>query len=72
MAEHQVDPHAFLAYVHDIEMDVLQADAPLVAALARLPGRKLVFTNGDGPMRSRYWSGWAWAAVSRRCTTSMR
>jgi putative hydrolase of the HAD superfamily len=49
MAEHQVDPHAFLAYVHDIEMDVLQADAPLVAALARLPGRKLVFTNGDGP-----------------------
>jgi putative hydrolase of the HAD superfamily len=49
MAEHQVDPHAFLAYVHDVEMDVLQADAPLVAALARLPGRKLVFTNGDGP-----------------------
>ncbi len=49
MAEHQVDPHAFLAYVHDIEMDLLQADAPLVAALARLPGRKLVFTNGDGP-----------------------
>lgn len=49
MAEHQVDPHAFLAYVHDIEMDVLQADAPLVAALARLPGRKLVFTNGDRP-----------------------
>ena len=49
MAEHQVDPHAFLAYVHDIEMDVLQEDAPLVAALARLPGRKLVFTNGDGP-----------------------
>jgi len=49
MAEHQVDPHAFLAYVHAIEMDVLQADAPLVAALARLPGRKLVFTNGDGP-----------------------
>lgn len=49
MAHHQVDPHAFLAYVHDIEMDVLEQDAPLAAAIARLPGRKLVFTNGDKP-----------------------
>ena len=49
MSEHQVDPHVFLAYVHDIEMDVLEADAPLAAAIARLPGRKLVFTNGDKP-----------------------
>ena len=49
MAEHDVDPHAFLSYVHDIEMDALQADAPLAAALAKLPGRKIVFTNGDAP-----------------------
>ncbi|SFP73973.1 pyrimidine 5'-nucleotidase [Sphingomonas rubra] len=49
MAEHQVDPHAFLDYVHDIEMEVLEEDLPLAAALARLPGRKLVFTNGDRP-----------------------
>jgi len=49
MAEHDVDPAAFLAYVHDIEMDVLEADAPLAAAIAKLPGRKLVFTNGDKP-----------------------
>jgi putative hydrolase of the HAD superfamily len=49
MREHAVDPHAFLAYVHDVEMDVLEEDAPLAAAIARLPGRKLVFTNGDKP-----------------------
>lgn len=49
MAEHDVDPHAFLAYVHDIEMDALEHDAPLAAALAKLPGRKIVFTNGDAP-----------------------
>ncbi|PZQ58920.1 MAG: pyrimidine 5'-nucleotidase [Sphingomonas taxi] len=49
MAEHHVDPHAFLAYVHDIEMDALEHNAPLAAALAKLPGRKLVFTNGDKP-----------------------
>ena len=53
MAEHDVDPHDFLADVHDIEMDALEHDAPLVAAIARLPGRKLVFTNGDAPYALR-------------------
>ncbi len=53
MAEHDVDPHAFLAYVHDIEMDVLEENAPLAAAIAALPGRKLVFTNGDKPYALR-------------------
>ena len=47
MAEHGVDPHRFLAHVHDIEMDVLKEDRRLVEAVARLPGRKLIFTNGD-------------------------
>ena len=49
MAEHDVDPHAFLAYVHDIELDVLAHDALLAERIAALPGRKLVFTNGDAP-----------------------
>jgi putative hydrolase of the HAD superfamily len=53
MTEHHVDPHAFLAYVHDVEMDVLEEDAPLAAAIAQLPGRKLVFTNGDRPYALR-------------------
>ncbi|HEU0045963.1 pyrimidine 5'-nucleotidase [Sphingomonas sp.] len=53
MAEHGVDPHHFLTDVHDIEMDVLEHDAPLAAAIARLPGRKLVFTNGDAPYAAR-------------------
>ena len=49
MREHAVDPHVFLAHVHDVEMAVLEENAPLAAAIARLPGRKLVFTNGDRP-----------------------
>ena len=53
MREHDVDPHHFLADVHDVEMDVRAHDAPLVAAIARLPGRKLVFTNGDAPYALR-------------------
>jgi putative hydrolase of the HAD superfamily len=53
MREHAVDPHEFLAHVHDIEMDALEENAPLAAAIARLPGRKLVFTNGDRPYALR-------------------
>ena len=53
MAEHDIDPHAFLSYVHDIEMDVLGENAPLAAAIARLPGRKIVFTNADAPYAGR-------------------
>ena len=53
MADHGVDPHDFLNDVHDIEMDVLVENAPLAAAIAKLPGRKLVFTNGDAPYAGR-------------------
>lgn len=53
MADHGVDPHEFLADVHDIELDVLDHNAPLAAAIARLPGRKIVFTNGDAPYAAR-------------------
>jgi len=53
MEAHGTDPFEFLAYVHDIEMDVLEHNAPLAAAIARLPGRKLVFTNGDLPYASK-------------------
>ena len=49
MAEHGVDPHAFLEDVHAIELDALAEDRRLIGAIARLPGRKLVFTNGDAP-----------------------
>ena len=53
MTEHEVDPHEFLADVHAIEMDVLREDRRLVNAIARLPGRKLIFTNGDTPYAER-------------------
>jgi putative hydrolase of the HAD superfamily len=51
--EHDVDPHVFLNYVHDIPMDRLRPDAALKSALAALPGRKIVFTNGDAPYAAR-------------------
>ncbi len=47
MADHAIDPHHFLDFVHDIDMSPLVADPALPGLLAALPGRKLVFTNGD-------------------------
>ena len=44
---HQADPHQFLREVHDVPLDLLTADPALRAAVARLPGRRLVFTNGS-------------------------
>ena len=47
MAHHGVAPEPFLTEVHDVAMDSLERDEALRLALARLPGRRLVFTNGD-------------------------
>ena len=47
MQTHDIDPHEFLAFVHDIEMGALVEDRRLVEGIAELPGRKLIFTNGD-------------------------
>ncbi len=46
MTLHNVPPKAFLDHVHDLDVTVIPEDPMLGAALARLPGRKLVFTNG--------------------------
>jgi putative hydrolase of the HAD superfamily len=53
MAEHDVDPHDFLADVHAIALDRVAPDARLARGLGRLPGRKFVFTNGDAPYARR-------------------
>jgi putative hydrolase of the HAD superfamily len=47
MSERGVDPRRFLDYVHEIDMSRVAAAPALRAALAELPGRKLVFTNAD-------------------------
>lgn len=47
MLVHGIEPAAFLDYVHDIDHSVLAAAPDLDDALAGLPGRKLVFTNGS-------------------------
>ncbi len=46
-AAYGIDPHEFLDVVHDVSHDRLTPDPELRAAIARLPGRRLVFTNGS-------------------------
>ncbi|MGL4242997.1 MAG: pyrimidine 5'-nucleotidase [Beijerinckiaceae bacterium] len=41
------DPEEFMDYVHDIDRSRLIIDHSLDAALASLPGRKLILTNGS-------------------------
>ncbi len=53
MMHHGVDPHHFLDDVHAIALDRLRPDPRLARGLGRLPGRKLVFTNGDAPYARR-------------------
>ena len=53
MREHQVDAHQFLEDVHAIPLDRIDRDERLERGLARLPGRKLIFTNADEPYARR-------------------
>ncbi len=53
MREHDVDPGPYLNEVHDISLDHLEVDADLVAHIAALPGRRIVYTNGCAPYAER-------------------
>jgi len=47
MAEHDVDPWDFLNDVHDINMQHMNPAPDLAARILALPGRRIVYTNGD-------------------------
>ncbi|MBC7579856.1 pyrimidine 5'-nucleotidase [Tardiphaga sp.] len=47
MTEHGVSADDFLAYVHEIDHSPLEPNPAMGAAIAQLPGRKLILTNGS-------------------------
>lgn len=53
MHHHGTDPHEFLEYVHDISLERIAADQELNTHIRALPGRRLIFTNGDAPYALR-------------------
>ena len=53
MDEHGIDPDPYLLEVHEIALDALVPDPALAAAIAALPGRRIVYTNGTAPYARR-------------------
>ncbi|HEV8680032.1 MAG TPA: HAD-IA family hydrolase, partial [Stellaceae bacterium] len=47
MTVDNIDPHDFLAFVHDIDLAGVPPDPALVAAIRQLDGQKIVHTNGS-------------------------
>jgi putative hydrolase of the HAD superfamily len=45
---HGVDPADYHAMFDDLPLEGLTPDPALIAAIARLPGRRLIFTNANG------------------------
>ena len=46
MTEHGMNPDDYLAFVHQIDHSPLEPNPALGAAIEKLPGRKLILTNG--------------------------
>ncbi len=53
MTHHGVDPDPYLVEVHEIDFSILAPDPGLKAGIARLPGRRIVYTNGSAPYAHR-------------------
>jgi putative hydrolase of the HAD superfamily len=47
MTEHGIHADDYLAYVHKIDHSPLEPNPTMGAAIAKLPGRKLILTNGS-------------------------
>jgi len=53
MVNHGVDPDEYHAVFADLSLEVLARDHELIAAIQRLPGRRLIFTNADASHAQR-------------------
>ncbi len=53
MRHHAVEPGDFYDYVHDVDLALIREDKRMIGAIARLPGRRIVFTNGNAPYAHR-------------------
>jgi putative hydrolase of the HAD superfamily len=47
MTEHDINANDFLAFVHEIDHSPLEPNPVMGAAIEKLPGRKLILTNGS-------------------------
>ena len=47
MKNHNIDPHQFLEFVHNIDYSFLKKNEKLNKEIKNLPGKKIIFTNGS-------------------------
>ena len=47
MKHYQIQPNEFLKFVHDVDLSKLKKCSRLFKEIKHLPGRKIVYTNGD-------------------------
>lgn len=53
MDVHGIDPWPYLLDVHDIDFTALTPDPDLARRIGALPGRRIVYTNGDAPYAAK-------------------
>ena len=53
MTEYDMDGEEFLHFVHDIYVSDMNKDLELAELLSKLPGRRLIYTNGSVPHAKR-------------------
>ena len=53
MTEYDMDAEEFLHFVHDIDVSDMNKDLELAELLSKLPGRRLIYTNGSVPHAKR-------------------
>jgi putative hydrolase of the HAD superfamily len=53
MRHHSIDTDAYLTEVHEIDFSVIAPDPALAGAIAALPGRRIIYTNGTKPYAER-------------------
>ena len=58
MTEHGMKPDDYLEIVHQIDHSPLPPNPELGAAIERLPGRKLILTNGTRKHAEAVMGGW--------------
>ncbi|WOI53170.1 pyrimidine 5'-nucleotidase [Parvularcula sp. LCG005] len=47
MHEHGIAPQDFMSFVHDIDLSPVDRNEALASAIAALPGKRYIFTNGS-------------------------
>jgi hypothetical protein len=71
MTEHGMKPDDYLEFVHQIDHSPLEANPALGAALEKLPGRKLILTNGTRKHADAVMQKLKTISTSRTCSTSL-